>query len=296
MLGTGAGVPTPERGLPSIALVYRGSIVLLDAGEGTQRAMSKAGLSPLKVEAIFITHLHGDHFFGLPGLLQSMAMLGRQKELLVVGPRGLKSFVEAAAEATRWLPPYPVKIVELRGGSVVRTPSGLEVEAFPVAHTIEAYGYKVVEPPRRPKVNLEAARRLGIKPGPLLGRLQRGEAVVVGGRVVRPEDVLEPQPRTVIVYTGDTAPTERIIEAARGAHVLVHDSTFSSAMAEEAYKQGHSTAADAGEAASRAGARSLVLFHVSARYRDASVLEDEARRFHPHVVVAEDMQKVVLRL
>ncbi len=295
-LGTSAAVPTRERGLPSVALVYRGSIVLMDAGEGTQRALGLYGLSGLRVEAVLVTHMHGDHVFGVPGLLQSMAMLGRRRLLVVAGPRGLRGFLEAASMYTRWLPPYPVYIVELEAWERLMLPSGLAVTAFPVCHGVGALGFRVEELRRRPRVDLEKARRLGVPPGPLLGRLQRGEPVVVGGRLVRPEEVVVERPRAVVVYTGDTAPCPSVVEAARGATVLVHDATFAEDMAEEAHEQGHSTAADAARAAREAGVRLLVLTHFSARYEDTGRLLREARRIFPRTVAAEDGLRIVVRL
>lgn len=295
-LGTSAAVPAAGRGLPGLGVVYRGSVVLLDAGEGTQARLRECGLSPLRVAAVLVTHLHGDHVFGLPGLLQSMAMLGRRSLLVVAGPRGLRRFLEEAAVATYWLPPYPLWVVELGPGGSLVLPNGFLARAFPVAHRVPALGYRLVEPARKPRVDLGRARRLGVS-GPLLGRLQRGEPVELpGGRLVRPEEVLVERPRAVIVYTGDTAPTESVVEAARGASVLVHDATFTSDMAAEAHAQGHSTARDAAEAARRAGVGVLVLTHFSARYEDARPLVDEARRLFPRTYAAVDCGRLPLRL
>jgi ribonuclease Z len=295
ILGSSAAVPTKSRGLPSIAVVYRGSIILLDAGEGTQAALTRAGLSPLKVEAVLVTHLHGDHFFGLPGLLQSMGMLGRKSLLLVAGPRGLYSFLREAFKVSRWLPGYPLYIAELGAGERLSLPSGWTVETFPTCHTVESLGYRLVEPPRKPKLNMELLRRLGLRPGPYLSKLREGEPVEVNGVLLKPEDVFIQQPRTTIVYTGDTRPCKTVVEAARNATVLVHDATFTSDMAEEAYEQGHSTAADAAKAAAEAGAELLVLFHISARYEDPTPLLNEARRYHHNTIVAEDTLKIVIR-
>ncbi|HID41053.1 MAG TPA: ribonuclease Z [Pyrodictium sp.] len=295
-LGTSAAIPTRRRGLPGVALVYRGSIVVMDCGEGSQAALTRAGLSPLKVEAVLVTHLHGDHVFGLPGLIQSMAMLGRRRPLLVAGPPGVYGFLREAYRYTRWLPPFPIYVAELEPGEELALPSGLHVKAFPVDHTVPALGYRVEEPRRKPRIDLERARRLGLEPGPLLGRLQRGEPVEVGGQVIRPEDVLREQPRAVIVYTGDTRPSETVVEAAQGATVLIHDSPFASDMEEEAHEQGHSTALDAARIARRAGVGLLVLFHISARYETPDLLLREARRLYSHVVVAEDLAKLPIRV
>ena len=295
-LGTSAAVPAGGRGLPGVAYVYRGSVVVLDAGEGTQERLQRCGLSPLRVEAVLVTHMHGDHVFGLPGLMQSMAMLGRRRLLVVAGPPGLRRFLEEAALATYWLPPYPVWLAELAPWERLVLPSGVVVEAFPVRHRVPALGYRLVEPPRRPRVDVEKARRLGLS-GPVLGRLQRGERVVLpDGRVVEPGDVVVERPRAVVVYTGDTAPSETVVEAARGASLLIHDATFLSNMAKEAHGQGHSTALDAAVAARRAGVQVLALTHFSARYDDPSVLLREARRVFPRTVAAVDCGRFVVRL
>ena len=286
------------RGLPGLVVARRGSLVLLDAGEGTQRALTEAGLSPLKIDAVLITHLHGDHVFGLPGLLQSMGMLGRRRLLLVAGPPGLKGFLEDMARATRWVPPYPLVVAELGPWERIVLPNGFTVTAFPVEHTVPSLGYRLAEPPGRPRVDIEAARRLGVAEPRLLARLQRGEPVrsPSTGRLVEPREVLREPRRAVIVYTGDTAPARSVVEAARGADVLVHDSTFPGWMAGEAHEQGHSTALDAAMAAREAGARILVLTHISARVEDPWVLVREARRLHPWVVAAADLARLPLRL
>ncbi len=298
-LGTGATVPTPWRGLPSVAVCRRGRCIILDAGEGTQRSMTLYGLSPLRVEAVFITHLHGDHVLGLPGLLQSMGMAGRREPLLVAGPPGLRGFLEEASKATMWLPGFPVVVWELQPGDRVELPrTGLRVEAHPVDHTVPALGYRVEEPPPPPRVDLEAARRLGVAEPRLLARLRRGEPVYSPslGRRVEPREVLQARRPVSIFYTGDTRACSCVARAARGVDVLIHDSTFTSDMEEEAAEQGHSTARQAAEVAEEAEARLLVLFHISARYRSPRPLLEEARPVHPETVAAVDGARLPLRL
>lgn len=298
-LGTSAAMPTRYRGLPGLVLKYRGSLLLFDCGEGTQHRLVEAGLSPLKIKAVFITHLHGDHVFGLPGLIQSMAMNNRRESLYVYGPKGIAHLLEAVFEAARFAPPFNVYVVEVRGGERFRVLDRVWVSVFPVRHTVEAYGYAVYEEPRPGKVDVEKARRLGIEPGPLLGLLQRGIPVSVGGRLVRPEEVVgKPRPGFRLVYTGDTAPIDglRKVVGLDKVDVLVHDATFTSEYELEAHEEGHSTALDAAKAAIELGARVLVLTHFSARYRSPEPLVFEASRLHPNVVAAEDLLKLPIRL
>ncbi len=290
ILGSSAAVPMRGRGLACNALSYRGSVLLLDVGEGCQHRLIEAGVSLHRVELVAVTHAHGDHVYGLPGLLQSMSMAGRTRPLTVVGPRQAIDVVRAVIEAGPSRPTFEVRLVEARDGLVVEA-GGLRVRAFPVRHTVPAYGYVVEEPPRR-KLRVELLRRLGLRPGPWLSRLREGEPVSVAGVRLHPGDVFEEVGGFKLVYTGDTMPCGRVVEEARGAAVLVHDSTFTSRHAERAYEEGHSTALDAAAAAREAGARLLVLTHFSARYDDVGEHVREARRLHPYVVAAEEFMRV----
>ncbi len=297
ILGSSAAVATKQRSLPCIAVVYRGSVYLFDPGEGCQRGLQEAGLSPLRIKLIAVTHLHGDHLFGLPGLIQTMSLNNRDKSLIIAGPRGLCEFIDAAEKATLHYSRFDIKCVRVHDGFKLEFSPGIIIKAFSVKHTIEAYGYTFQEPQRPGKIDVAKALALGIKPGPLLAKLRRGEKVVVGGRLVRPDDVVSPpMPGARIVYTGDTAPTERVIEEAKKATVLIHDATFTEDMREEAHSQGHSTALDAAHAARKAEASLLVLTHISARYNSVAGHVAEARRIHPYVVAAEDLLKIPVRL
>ncbi len=296
-LGTGAAVPSRDRSLPSIALQVDGSILLFDAGEGAQHRMVEAGLSPVRVEAVFITHLHGDHVFGLPGLLQTMAMMGRRSPLRIYGPPGLEGFVRAAVELSSRNPHNPGFRVELVLGDRLRHESrGYTVESFPVEHSPGSMGYVFREHDKPGRVDLARLRGLGLEPGPYLRLLKEGRPARVGGRLVRPEDVLGPARRgRVVVYTGDTLPSRRVVEAARGADVLIHDATFTHDLAEEAHEKGHATAREAAEVAAEAGVSMLVLTHISARYRDAGPLYREACSVFPFTLVAYDHMVLAIK-
>lgn len=294
-LGTSAAVPTRARGLPSLALLTGRDILVFDAGEGTQHRMVLSRISPLRVSAVFITHLHGDHFFGLPGLIQSMAMYGRKKGLRIYGPPGLAEFLEASINASGFSPPFPLRVVE--GLRLKHRSAYYTVSSFPVCHTGRpALGYLYEESEKPGKLDMDKVRRLGLEPGPHLKVLKEGRPIQVRGRVVEPGEVLGPPRRGArVVYTGDTRPCSSVVEAAREADLLVHDATFTSELREEAWEEGHSTAEDAARIAKASAARMLILTHISARYRDPSPLLREAQQIFPFTLVAEDFLRIALR-
>ncbi len=296
-LGVGGAAPFMDRGLPSIALVYRGSIYLFDVGEGTQERLTVAGLSPLRVRALFITHAHGDHFFGLPGLIQFMTLSSRREKLVIVAPRSIEEYVQQAERSTRHIRSFEIEFVRLCSGLVYRD-ENITVKAYPVCHgNIEAYGFVIAEHPRPGRVRVEKIQQLGIRPGPFISRLRRGEAVVVNNVVLKPEDILEPpRPGFKVVYTGDTRPCLTTVENARNADLLIHDSTFDAREEMEAKEKGHSTAREAALVAKLAGVKCLALMHFSSRYRLLSKLVREASRMMQCVYAAEPYLIHVLRL
>lgn len=297
-LGTSAAVPTPNRGLPAILLKLGSLCMLLDAGEGVQERLLRAGSSPLKIDAVVLTHFHGDHVFGLPGLLHSMSMHGRSKPLKVFGPPGTKAFLRHIDELTGHKPCFEVKVLEFaRPEGVVEVERGVLLEWFEVSHVPGSYGVKVVVRKAKGKIDVRKLKELGIPEGPHLAQLQRGIPVrLPGGRVVEPKDVLKEPPSEVsVVYTGDTRRIDTIVRKSRGASVLIHDSTFSSEDRDHAWLLGHSTSVDAALTAREAGVKLLVLTHFSARYDDLRVLEREARRYFQETIAAEDFMVLPLR-
>jgi len=301
LLGTGATIPTPERFLPAILVRDRmGGTILLDSGEGAQLRLAQLGVSPASIDVIAITHEHGDHVNGLPGLLQSMYVGGRSRGLTIIAPSSIAWFVSEALEAKEDRLGFKVDVIVARGrGSLeVRRASGdiLTLRWFPVCHTVEAYGY-TLEWRLRPRISLERFEALNIKPGPWLrDLLERGEATVEGVKV-KLEDVVRRSEVTVkLSYTGDTAPCNDYVEDIRGSRVLVHDSTFHSELEAEARSKGHSTSKDAAVKALEAGAELLVLTHVSSRYRgfEARRLVEEARRVFPKTVLSKDMMRIAI--
>jgi len=289
-LGTGGSIPTSRRGIPAIALKLNGELLLFDVAEGTQRQMALAHLSPMKVSSVFITHLHGDHFLGLAGLVQTMALLFRTSPLEVFCPAGEKERLENYLRVPHYTLTFDVLVRELRPGDEVRR-RGYRVLTSGVDHPVPSLAYALVEDERPGRFNVAKALALGLKPGPLFSRLRSGMSVTLeDGRVVRPEEVLgPPRPGRKIVYSGDTRPTDLMIEFARGADVLIHDCTLGDELMEKAQENYHSTPRGAAEVARRAGVKQLVLMHISTRYEDDSILLEEAKKIFPNTLVAQDL-------
>ena len=287
-LGTAAARPTVRRNVSAIALQREGDSFLLDCGEGTQRQMMRYGTG-FAVQDIFVTHLHADHFLGITGLLRTMALQDRTDPLRIFGPAGSRSTLEQAVSLGVDRVPFPLEIDELRAGSRVEYDE-YDVVTFPADHRMSALGYAFVEHERLGRFDVERARALGVPEGELFGKLHMGEAVEVDGHRVEPADVVgPPRPGRVVVYTGDTRPSEATIEIAKGASLLVHEATFGNEEADRAGQTYHSTARGAAALASEAGVRRLYLTHISARYSDdPSELEAEAREAFPAAVIARD--------
>jgi len=276
-------------------LLRDGEQLVFDCGEGCQRQMVKAGIGLRKNLKIFITHMHADHVLGLAGMLMTMSLMGRQDPLDVFGPPGIARFVECLMEVFGFNPDYEVNLHQVSSGVICRG-RGYRIEAFEVNHSVPSYGYALVEDDRPGKFDPKKALELGVPRGPLWKALQRGEAVNVGGRVVRPEDVMGPPRRGLkVVYTGDTAPTRSVIEVARGADLLIHDATFDDSLEELAREELHSTARQAAQVALEAGVKLLVLTHISPRYEDTSQLLAQARSVFSNSLVAEDFMELTLR-
>ncbi len=291
-LGTTAAVPTKERNHPAIALLYQGEVILWDCGEGTQRQLIKAGVNFMRISKIFITHLHGDHFLGLPGLIQTFGFMGREKELLIFGPPGIEQLVRAILSLGYYEREFDIEVRELTPG-VVWEEKSYAIEAFEVKHSAKTFGLLFRE--KKPRRFLrEKAEALGIPPGPLYKRLQMGESVVWNGRVITPDMVLgEPKKGFRIVYTSDT----RVVDIADLAQeaVIIHDSTFSEEHIDKAEENLHSTAKEAAEIAKKSNAKALFLTHISPRYKDPNPLLKEAKEIFEPSYLAEDLMRVNLR-
>jgi len=297
-LGTAASVPTPKRSLPAILIQRKDEHVMFDCGEGVQRQMIKARCGFHKKMKIFITHMHGDHILGLPGLLQTMALLNREKVLQIYGPPKTKQFLESIKETVQFVLTFPVEIYEIEKAGVVCEENEYVVEAIWANHVIPNLAYALIEKTRPGRFYPEKAKVLGVPEGPLWSKLQHGVKVKLpNGKIAEPEDVTGPlRPGRKIVYTGDTRPFKGVIAFAKGAELLIHDATLDEELAERAEEDGHSTACQAAETAKQAKVKKLILTHVSARYEDASVLLKEARKIFRNAQVAEDFMRIEIPL
>ena len=292
-LGTGGSVPSARRNTAGVLVRRGGDRLLFDCGEGTQRQMQRS-VGLIEVDDVFITHLHADHYLGLPGLIKSYEMQDRELPLVIHGPPGLVELFDSMARIIG-RPRYPIDLLELNRGEVVDR-GDYVIEPFDVAHRIVANGYALIEHRRPGRFDPDAAVGLGVDPGPAFGALQRGEEVAGADGPVRPEQVMgADRAGRKIVVTGDTAPCEETRIAAHGAELLIHDSSFASVEAERAAETAHSTARQAAEIAAAAEVGILALVHISSRHFVPEVLA-EAREVFPGATAPRDFDLVEIPL
>lgn len=296
-LGTAGSIPTIQRALPAVAVKRKNELFLFDCGEGVQRQMIRAKVGFHKNTKVFITHMHGDHVLGLPGLLQTMALLDRREKLEIYGPIGTKAFIEAIEETVQFARTFPITVKEIVREGTVYEAEEYTVQAAKANHVIDAWAYALLEKPRPGRFNQEKARKLGVPEGPLWSKLQHGESVnLPNDKKVRPEDVLgKPRPGRKIVYTGDTRPIRALAKLAKNADLLIHEATLGDELKERADKDGHSTPSEAAEIAKKAKVKRLILTHLSARYKKPDTLLEQARRIYKNVTVAEDFMRIELK-
>jgi len=287
-LGTSAARPTVSRNVSSLVIQREGEVMMFDCGEGTQRQMMRYGTG-FTLSQIYFSHLHADHFLGVIGLLRTLGLQGREEPVTLFGPAGATVILRQAVDLGVERVPFQVAIRELEPGEAVPH-EGFSVIPFRTSHGGRSLGYALVEEERLGRFDAELARRLGVPEGPLWGRLHRGEAVEVEGRTITAAAVVgPPRPGRKVAYTGDTRPSRFVVEAVRGADVLVHEATFAADEAARARDTGHSTAREAARVAREAGVLQLLLTHISPRYADdPRLLEREARRLFPAASIAHD--------
>ena len=291
-LGTAASAPTAHRSTPALLVRRGGERLLFDCGEGTQRQLQRSSVGLVDLEEIFLTHFHADHFLGLPGMLKTFALRGRDGlPLTVYGPSGLDGLFKALRPFLGRLP-YELTLVELSAGERLER-GEYAIETVQVEHGVSAIGYALVEHERPGRFDVAAADALGVPPGRERGILQAGESLTLpDGSVITPDEVLGPaRAGRKLVLTGDTAPSPHVVQAAHGADLLVHEATFAAEEKERARETMHATAADAAEVAKLAQVKALALTHVGPRYFGPD-LADEARAIFADTFVPRDFDVV----
>lgn len=271
---------------------------MFDCGENTQRQMMQGKVSFHKKLMVFLTHLHGDHVLGLPGVLQTMALMDRKEPVAVYGPPGIKNFLICTKETLNFGLTFPVEIYEILNEGTILNQDNYILTAVKSNHAITSYSYAFVEKPRAGRFYPKKAKTLGVPIGELWSKLQRGEEITLpNDKVIKPSDVMGPlRAGRKIVYTGDTKPFDGFAKFAADADLVIHESTFDDALFEKAEHDGHSTPSQAAEEAKAAGAKQLVLTHISARYPDASLLLEQAKKVFANTMVAEDFLELELPL
>lgn len=292
-LGTSSAVHSYERNHPSIALKAFGDVMLFDCGEGTQRQLIYAKVSPMKISKIFITHFHGDHILGLPGLLQSMNFRGRDTKLTIYGPKGLNILKDAIFSLGYCKIEFPIEFIEIESGIVEETEEYI-IKSQKVNHRVPCLAYSIEEI-KKPRFLREKAIELGVPVGPDFGRLHNGEEIEIDGRVIKPEQVLGP-PRKgrKITYSGDTTPCEEMIELAKDSTLLIHESTYVNEDKDKAEERFHSTSSDAALIAKESNSKQLILTHISTKYQSTDLLLDEALEIFENTEIAKDLKKIEL--
>lgn len=297
-LGTGAGVPAKHRNVSGLALKLldeRNAIWLFDCGEGTQMQILRTNIKPRKIEKIFISHLHGDHIFGLPGLLSSRSFQGGEEPIELYGPSGLENYVRTSLQVTKTHLSYPLHFIELSEG-VIFEDKQFMVECMLLEHGVESYGFRVKEADHEGMLQVDKLSKLGIPAGPIYGKLKKGQKVTLSdGRIVDGRDFVgESKKGRIVTIFGDTRYTSKSASFSKNSNVIVHESTFNKNEAKLAKAYFHSTTHQAATIAKEARAKKLMLTHISARYlaKEAKELEEEAREVFPNTQIAKDFDIV----
>jgi ribonuclease Z len=301
-LGTGAGIPAKLRNVTSIALKLleeRGCIWLFDCGEATQHQILHTSIKPRRIEKIFITHLHGDHIYGLPGLLSSRSFQGGESEVILYGPKGLEEYIRVSLRVSQTYLKYPLKVVEIEEGIIFEDDQFI-VETRLLEHGIPSYGYRVIEKDRPGTLLVDKLIEVGIKPGPLYKKIKNGENVELedGFTVEASEFLGATQKGRIVTILGDTRKCENAVILAKEADLVIHEATFAKGEESLAYDYFHSTTYQAAKIAKSAGAKKLIITHISSRYdREASAeLEVEAKEIFSDTQIAEDFKEILIPL
>lgn len=298
-LGTGAGVPAKHRNVTSIALKLldeRNEVWLFDCGEGTQMQILRTSIRPRKIEKIFITHLHGDHIFGLPGLLSSRSFQGGDTPLEIYGPKGIETFIKTSLAVSQTRLGYALKFIELTEDQPIFEDQQFSVYTKKLDHGIDSFGYRVVEHDHKGELQVDKLKELAIPAGPIYGKLKKGETVTLDdGRTIDGKAFVGPDKKgRIVTILGDTRKTGNSVLLAQDSDVLVHESTFNKNEEKMARNYYHSTTHQAAEIAKEAKTNKLLLTHISARYlgKAALELENEAKEIFPNTLIMKDFETI----
>ncbi len=295
-LGTGGTLPTINRNPSSIFVNREGDMMLFDCGEGTQQQMMRAKTG-MKISSIFITHFHADHFLGIPGLIQTMSFNGRTESMDIYGPVRTEQMVKFMKELGFYKLGFEINAHELEDGDIVDK-GEYSIKAVATDHGVPSLGYVLEEKSRAGRFNRERAIDLGVPVGPMFSKLQKGEAVTVNGRTIKPSQVMgEARPGRKLVYSGDTRPCKSIERESAGADLLIHDGTFADELRDWALETKHSTTAEAALLAKKAKVRQLILTHFSSRYSEnTEPLLLDAKGILENVRLAEELMEIEIQL
>ncbi len=291
-LGTSSMVPTKERNQIAVFLSYGSEGILLDCGEGTQRQFKIAGISLTKVTKILLSHWHGDHVLGLPGLIQTLSSMDYNGKLEIYGPIGTKKRIQSMFEAFVFDKRINLAVKEVKSGIFFEN-NEFELEAYPLEHGIEIVGYRFIEKGKR-KIDMKKTRKLGIPEGPLLGKLQQGKSIELNGNKIMPDEVTYIESGKKIAFVTDTVLCDNCYKIAEDADLLICEATYSSKLVDKSEEYGHMTAKQAAQLANKANVKKLVLIHFSARYKNTQELEEDARDIFDNVICANDFMRIEL--
>jgi ribonuclease Z len=290
-LGTSSMVPTKERNHSGILLSFKGNNILVDCGEGTQRQLKIAKISPSKINKILITHWHGDHVLGLPGLIQTMAASDYDKVLEIYGPKGTKEKFDHMFKAFEFdQNKIEIKIIEIKKGKIFEN-NDFVLETIELEHGIISLGYNFIEKDRR-RIELSKSKKFGLKEGPLLGKLQEGKSITFNNKKIKPNDVSYIVEGKKISFVLDTLVCKNAYLLAKNADLLISEATFKSELEERGEEYNHMTAKQAASIANKSNVKDLVLTHISARYKDGKEVEEDARDVFENVRCAYDFMKI----
>ena len=291
-LGTSSMVPTKERNQIAVFLSYGSEGILFDCGEGTQRQFKIAGISLTKVTKVLVTHWHGDHVLGLPGLIQSLSSMDYSNKLEIYGPAGTKKRMEKMFEAFVFDKRINFDVKEVKNGIFFEN-NDFQLEAYQLEHGIETLGYRFVEKDKR-KIDMRNVKKFNVPVGPLLGKLQQGKAIEHNGKKIMPDDVTFIESGKTLAYITDTVLCDNCYKIADNADLLICEATYSSKLVGKSEEYGHMTAKQAAQVANKANVKQLVLIHFSARYKNTQELEEDARDIFDNVICAKDFMKLEL--